>query len=70
MSSIGRLLSLFQENYKVKYNHGVDFSLCLDGALISTEVNTQTAQDRIPAKMSTGVPLLFFIGRHEKKHKG
>ena len=67
MSSVGRLLSLFHANYKVKYNHCVDFIHCLDGALISSEVNTLNSSGRIPAKTSTGVPLSFFIGRHEKK---
>ena len=59
------VLSLFHANYKVKYNHCDDFNRCLDGALISSEVNT-LAQVRIPAKSSTGVPLSFFIGQHGK----
>ena len=40
MSSVGVLLSLFHANYKVKYNHCVDFIRCLDDALISLKVNT------------------------------
>ena len=40
MYSDGRLIFLFHANYKVKYNHCVDFLRCLDGALISSEVNT------------------------------
>ena len=40
MSSGGTLISLFHANYKVKYNHCVDFLCCFDGALISSEVKT------------------------------
>ena len=64
MSSVGRLLSLFRANYKVKYNLCDDYIQCLDGALISSEVN-KTAHVRIPAKTLIWVPLLLFID-HEK----
>ena len=37
---------------------------CLDGALISSAVNTLTSSG------STGVPLLLFIGQHGKKIRG
>ena len=50
MSSVGRLLSLFHANYKVKYNHCVDFIRCLDGALISSEVNTLNSSGSDPRK--------------------
>ena len=40
MSSGGTLISLFHANYKVKYNHCVEFVCCFDGALISSEVKT------------------------------
>ena len=39
MSSDGRLLFLFNANYKVKYNNCDGYILCLDGALLSSEVN-------------------------------
>ena len=78
MSSVGRLVSLFHANYKVKYNHCVVFIWCLDGALISSEVTTLNSSGSDPRKNvdrdimkknmrgDTGV----FYGRHEKKHKG
>ena len=69
MSSVGRLLSLFRANYKVKYNLCDDYIQCLDGALISSEVN-KTAHVRIPAKRLTGEPLLLFIGQHGKNIRG
>ena len=72
----------FYANYKVKYNHCVDIIRCLDGALISSEVNTLNSSCSDPRKKvdwgatvviywsTWGVTLSFFIGRHEKKHKG
>ena len=48
MSSVGRLLSLFHANYIVKYNHCVDFNRCLDGALISSEVNALNSSGSDP----------------------
>ena len=70
MSSDGRLLFLFHANYKDKYNHCVDFIQCLDGALLSSEVNTLISSGSDPQKNVEVVTLLFFSGRHEKKHKG
>ena len=40
MSSVGILISLFHANYKVKYKLCDDYKKCLDGALISSAVNT------------------------------
>ena len=48
MSSVGRLL--FHANYKVKYNQCDDFIQCLDGALISSEVNTLNSSGSDPRK--------------------
>ena len=70
MSSVGRLISLFHLNYKVKYYLCDDFTRCLDGALISSEVNTLISSGSDPQKNVEVVTLLFFSGRHEKKHKG
>ena len=86
MSSVGRLLSLFHANYKVKYNLCDDFIWCLDGALLSSVVYTLNSSCSDPCqnvdrgaivifywsswKKAYGVTLSFFIGRHEKKHKG
>ena len=64
MSSDGRLLFLFHANYKDKYNHCVDFLQCLDGALISSEVNTLISSGSDPHKNVDVVTLLFFIGRN------
>ena len=50
MSSVGRLLSLFRANYKVKYNLCDDYIQCLDGALISSEVNTLNSSCSDPRK--------------------
>ena len=50
MSSVGRLISLFHANYKVKYNHCGDLIQCLDGALISSEVNTLNSSGSDPRK--------------------
>ena len=69
MSSVGRLLFLFHANYKVKYNHCDDFVRCLDGALISSEVNTLNSSGSDPRKNVDRGTLSFFIGRHEKKKK-
>ena len=70
MSSDGRLLFLFHANYKVKYNHCEDFSRCLDGALISSEVNTLNSSGSDPRKNVAGVTLMLFIGCHEKNIRG
>ena len=50
MSSVGRLLSLFHVNYKVKYNLCDDFTWCVDGALLSSEVNTLNISCSDPRK--------------------
>ena len=50
MSSAGRLLYLIHANFKAKYNHCVDFIRCLDGALISSEVNTLNSSGSDPRK--------------------
>ena len=64
MSSNGRLLFLFHANYKDKCNHCVDFHQCLDGALLSSEVNTLISSGSDPHKNVDVVTLWFFIGRH------
>ena len=69
MSSVGTLLSLFHVNYRVKYNHCVDFILCLDGALISSEVNTLNSLGSGPCKRS-GQGYDAIIGQHEKNMRG
>ena len=61
MSSVGRLLFLFHANSKVKYNHCDDFIWCLDGALISSEVNTPNSSGSDPCKNAI---------YYEKKRKG
>ena len=43
--------------------------LSLDGALISSEVNTLNSSGSDPRKNVT-VPLSFFIGQHEKNMRG
>ena len=37
-------------NYKVKYNHCEDYIRCLDGASISSEVNTLNSSGSDPRK--------------------
>ena len=72
MSSVGRRLSLFHANYKIKYNHCVDFIRCLDGALISSEVNTLNSSDSDPGKNvdrgNTFIFLFFYLVAMKKKH--
>ena len=71
MSSGGTLISLFHANYKVKYNHCVEFVCCFDGALISLEVNTLNSSGSDPCKnIDRGKKSLFFIGRHEINIRG
>ena len=61
MSSVGRLLSLFHANYKVKYNHCDDFIRCLDGALISSEVNTPNSSGSDPSRnVDRGTAVVFY----------
>ena len=70
MSSVGILLSLFHANYKVKYNLCDDFIRCLDGALISSEVNTlysSGSDPRINVDRGTTVDLYWSTW---KKHEG
>ena len=60
MSSVGRLLFLFHLNYKVKYNLCDDFIRCLDGALISLEVNTLNSSGLDPRKnVGRGTAVVF-----------
>ena len=57
MSFVGTLLFLFHANYKVKYNHCDDFIRCLDGASISSEVNTLNSSGLDPRKnVDSGTP--------------
>ena len=69
MSSVGRLLSLVHANYKVKYNHCVDFIWCLDGAMISSAVNTLNSSGSDPCKKVDST-IVFFIGQHGKNMRG
>ena len=50
MASVGRLLSLFHANYKVKYNLCNDLLRCLDGALLSSEDNTLESSGSDPSR--------------------
>ena len=46
------------------------FTQCLDGALISSEVNTLNSSGSDPCRnVDRGTTVVLF-GRHEKKHKG
>ena len=48
-------------NYKVKHNHCDDFNRCLDGALISSEVNTLNSSDSDPCKnVDRGTTFVFY----------
>ena len=70
MSSVGRLLSLFHANYKVKYNHCVDFIRCLDGAFLSLEVNTLNSSCSDPRKnVDKGATVVIYWSTW-KKHEG
>ena len=70
MSSVGRLVSLFHANYKVKYNLCVDFNRCLDGALISTEVNTLNSSDSDHCEnVDRGTTVVYYWSTW-KKHEG
>ena len=48
MTSVGRLLSLFHANCKDKYNLCDEFIRCLDGALLSSEVNSLNSSGSDP----------------------
>ena len=54
MYSVGRLIFLFHANYKVKYNHRDEIIRCLDGALMSSEVNTLNSSGSDPNKNVDG----------------
>ena len=60
MSSVGRLVSLFHATFKVKYNHCVEFIRCLDGALISSKVNTLGSSGAGPRKNVDRVTTVVF----------
>ena len=61
MSFVGRLLSLFHANYKVKYNLCDDFNWCLDGALLSSEVKTLNSSRSDPCKnVDRGVTVVIY----------
>ena len=61
MSSVGSLLFLFHANYKVKYNHCVEFIWCHDGALISSEVNTLNSSGSDQRKnVDRGTAVIFY----------
>ena len=70
MPSDGRLLSLFHANYKVKYNHSDVFIRCLDGALISSEVDTLNSSGSDPRKNVNRGKSVVFNGRHEINIRG
>ena len=67
MTSVGSLLFLFHGNYKVKYNHCDDFVRCLDGALISSEVNTLNSSGSDPCK---NVVSGTTVDIHQRKYSG
>ena len=67
LSSIGRLLFLFHANYKVKYNLCDDFTRCLDGALLSSEVNTLNSSGSDPRK---SVVSGTTVDIHQRKRSG
>ena len=59
MSTDGRFIFLFNGNYKVKYNHCDVFFQCLDGALISSEVNTLNSSGSDLAKIHGNTVVLY-----------
>ena len=71
MSSVGRLLFLFHANYKVKYNHCVDVIRSLDGALLSSEVNTLNSSGSDPRKnVDRGTTVVFYLSSWKKNIRG
>ena len=70
MSSVGRLLSVFHVNYKVKYNLCDVFIRCLDGALISLEVNTLNSSVSDPRKNVDRGNTVVLYWSTWKKHEG
>ena len=70
MTSVGGFLSLFHANYKVKCNLCDDFNRCLDGALLSSEVNTLNSSCSDPCKnVGRGATVVFYCSTW-KKHEG
>ena len=56
-------------NYKVKYNHCDDYIRCLDGASISSEVNTLNSSGSDPRKnVDRGTTVVFYWSTW-KKHE-
>ena len=69
MSSVGRLISIFHVNYKDKYNLCDEFIRCLDGALLSSEVNTLNSSCFDPCKnVDRGATVVFYWSTW-KKHE-
>ena len=61
MASVGRLLSLFHANYKVKYNLCNDLFRCLDGALLSSGDNTLESSGSDHSKnVDKGTTVVFY----------
>ena len=70
MCSDGRLLFLFNANYKVKYNDCDLFIRCLVGALLSSVVNTLNSSGSDPRKNDVrGIAVVFYWSTW-KKHEG
>ena len=54
-------LFLFHANYKVKYNHCVEIIRCLDGALISSDVNALNSSGSDPREnVDRGTAVAFY----------
>ena len=70
MTSVGRLKSLFHANYKDKYNLCDDFNWCLDGALLSLEVNTLNSSCSDPCQNVDRGGTVVSYWSTWKKHKG
>ena len=70
MSSVGTLLPLFHANYKVKYNLCDDIIRCLDGALLSLEVNTLNSTYMDPRKIDDRRATVVIYWSTWKKHEG
>ena len=67
MSSVGRLLTLIHVNYKVKHNLCDDFNRCLDGALLSLEVNTLNSSCSDPRKnVDSAATVTFYLSTWKK----
>ena len=70
MSSVGSLLFLSHANYKVKYNHCDEFIQCLDGAFVSSEVNTLNSSGSDPRRNAVRGTTVIFYRPSWNKHKG